>query len=434
MTLVERLGIFRKLFYELQLTTSRLVKEQMLAYFKNVHPDLQDDLNYIFETLAGKHPIGWTFYGVMNDNVPQYNTIRECIKACEDLSPKTAANTAALEMSFGFVGVWLMDIMNRTLRLGIGRSQLTKDDFTPMLAKKYEGQLLRTDVFVTEKLDGNRCIAHYDGEKWCFTSRSGKPLNVNFDMTGLDTAFIYDGEIMSVIQTEMSDKRYQQLMGDGTIEDFGYDTKESQLLFNQTSGLVNRHGVKSGLIYNIFDIINDDPYVDRRSTLQSLDLSHTNDVRLLPILYVGTSNDKINALLDSIVRMGGEGVMLNLYDAPYMHKRTDALLKYKQVQYVDMQVLGLQAGAGKYTGMVGALICYLLTDDGKHIWCEVGTGLSDAQRLQWAQDKNTILGKIVQIGYHELTQEKDKVGSNLYSLRFPRLIKVRYDKDETSQY
>jgi ATP-dependent DNA ligase len=132
--------------------------------------------------------------------------------------------------------------------------------------------------------------------------------------------------------------------------------------------------------------------------------------------------------------MGGEGIMLNRINRGYEHRRTDALLKYKQVQFMDMRVTGWYMGTGKYADLVGGLNCVLEAADGKIITCDVGSGLSDAQRFVWACDPSRIVGKIVQIGYHELTQSEENRGTNMYSLRFPRLIKVRTDKSETSEF
>jgi DNA ligase-1 len=158
------------------------------------------------------------------------------------------------------------------------------------------------------------------------------------------------------------------------------------------------------------------------------------DTRILPVLSVTRNADKMKELLGRITQMGGEGIMLNRIDRGYEHKRSDALLKYKQVQFMDMEVIGIIHGTGKYTGMVGSIECALKTEDGKTIWCDVGSGLSDAQRMEWMLDPARIFGKIVQVGYHELTQSEEHRGSNFYSLRFPRLIKVRTDKESTSEF
>lgn len=435
MNILERFTIFDFLFEELTDTNSRNDKELIINTFKKDYPELQDDLNYIFETLAGKHPIGWTFRECIKageDHMLSYKTIRECIKACEDLMPKTVYNTVKMEEKFGILGYIFAPIVNRTLKLGIGNSQLAKNALTPMLAKKYEGDMLGTTVYVTEKLDGNRCIAHYDGEKWNFTSRSGKPMNVNFDMAGLPTDFIYDGEVMSQKQTALSILRNSCIAKNDTC--FYIDTDNAQSLFNTASGLINRQGFKSGLIYNIFDIIDEKlDYEHRRDILNYLK-PESNDIRILPVLYVGDDEDEISCLLDKIVSMSGEGVMINFYHRKYEHKRTDALLKYKQVQTIDMRVVGIEQGKGKYTGLIGAINCCIETSDGLTIVCDVGSGLSDIQRREWAINRFAIVGRIVEIAYHELSQDRDSVGTKVYSLRFPRLVRIREDKDSTSEY
>ena len=80
-----------------------------------------------------------------------------------------------------------------------------------------------------------------------------------------------------------------------------------------------------------------------------------------------------------------------------------------------MRVVGIEHGKGKYTGFIGAIICHIKTDDGKEIVCNVGSGLSDLQRREWAIDRFAIFGRIVEIAYHELSQDRDSVGSNAYS-------------------
>lgn len=438
MLLSERIRAFEILFEGLQWTNSRLVKESLVSNFVSAYPQLVDDWTYILETLDGKHPIGWTFYPNVNivpsSNV-QIKTIKDLIYMCESTRDKSRGTTKGIEDCIGIFGDFLAPIVNRTLRLGIGKSLLSKSDLTPMLAKKYEGGPLSGEFAITEKLDGNRCIASFnrDTGKWQFTSRSGKPMKVDFDMSIFDPDLIYDGEVMSEEQTTLSMKRFYHIQ---TNTDFEQDTKDAQLLFNRTSGLINRNGNKKGLVYNIFDVVSDAAYRERRDMLtKAVILSgETADVSVLPVLYYGDDQKVIKNLLGRITQMGGEGIMLNKINRGYEHKRSDALLKYKQVQFMDMLVTGFYEGTGKYTGMVGGLFCELRTEDGKLIKCSVGSGLSDAQRYGWTMNEDAIVGKIVQIGYHELTQSEENIGTNVYSLRFPRLIKIRTDKNTTSEF
>lgn len=441
MTLNERVQCFELLFDALQSTNSRLEKEHEVKIFTNTFPELKEDWIYILETLDGKHPIGWTFTprfrGIETTKtyVPYIleSTIKGLIRMCENTKDKSFASTTEAEYEIGLYGEFLAPIVNRTLRLGIGKSLLAKSDITPMLAKKYEGGFLSGDFVVTEKLDGNRCVAAFNKEsgQWEFYSRSGKPMKVDFDMSGFDTELIYDGEVMSEAQTLLSMKRYASILND---TDFAHATFDAQLMFNRTSGLINRHsGNKKGLIYNVFDVVDPSPYYERREMLSKFD-PIGEDVRILPALYVGNDKQVINSLLGRMTQMGGEGIMLNRINRGYEHKRSDALLKYKQVQFMDMKVTGWYMGTGKYAGLVGGISCILHTEDGKTITCDVGSGLSDAQRIEWAMDPSRIIGKIVQIGYHELTQSEENLNTHTYSLRFPRLIKVRTDKESTSEF
>ena len=439
MTLDERVQAFDLFFDALQSTSSRLEKEEEVKIFTKTYPELIEDWTYILETLDGKHPIGWTFTPRMIDILILpgdhilTKSIKELIRMCEYARDRTFDTTSFIEETLGIYGDFLAPIVNRTLRLGIGKSLLEKTVITPMLAKKYEGGILRGDFVVTEKLDGNRCIAVYNESVggWEFYSRSGKPMRVDFDMTGLDTDLIYDGEVMSEAQTLLSMKRYDSILND---TDFAAATFDAQLMFNRTSGLINRHDTnKKNLVYNIFDIISSDEYTDRRERLINCN-PRGNDVRILPTLYIGNNREILGALLGRMTQMGGEGIMLNRVDRGYEHKRTDALLKYKQVQFMDMRVVNVYGGTGKYEGLIGGITCILETNDGKKIECDVGSGLSDAQRYAWAHQPSEIIGKIVQIGYHEITQSEENIGTNCYSLRFPRLIKVRTDKNCTSEY
>lgn len=438
MNIENRICLFNKLFDNLMSTNSRLEKEYYVSEFIKNYPELVEDWEYILETLDNRHPIGWTYeYDLtftIADTMWCANTIKELIQDCEKLTPKTENKIKGLQKMHSAYGIFLAPIVNRTLRLGIGKSLLDKVDTTPMLAKKYNGEQLKDDVVVTEKLDGNRCIAKFNNDIgiWEFKSRNGKLMNVNFDMDGFDTRRIYDGEVMSRQQSLLTLNRFYAIMQGADF--VNTDSREAQLLFNETSGLINRKSGKKDLVYNIFDTIDDtSDYETRRNALvcEFVERDPEDTVRLLPQLYKGNDINIINNLLDRITDMGGEGIMLNKLDRTYENKRTDALLKYKQVQRIDMLVTDVEYGQGKYDGLIGALCCEIFVENGERISCKVGSGLSDDQRYKWALNPQDIIGKIIEVAYHEITS--NKVTGDL-SLRFPRLIRIRTDKTNTSEY
>jgi DNA ligase-1 len=430
--LSDRVWFFDTLFDKVTETSSYNEKRYLL---ESVPKEYADDLTYILEILDGKHKLGYTFqdYKMPQTRITDNCTIREYLAPLYE--PMKSNNFTMMNVMSACVQcsehAWFVEpIVNRTIKLGIGKSVLQKSEIAPMLAKKYEGKVPQQfhGYFVTEKLDGNRCIAYYNDGKWSFVSRNGKPLKVNFDMNGLDTDFVYDGEILSYEQTKSS------VLLNSDINSVAYDKN----LFNATSGRINAKYGEKNLVYNIFDIQLDLPYYQRREILNNLGANvKSKDVRILPVFMqfklLTDFRTYIDQLLDNVTSRGAEGLMINLGDAPYCNKRTDQLLKYKNVYTLDMEVLDVQDGKGKYEGCIGALNCRAVSD-GKIIECEVGSGMTDEQRISWALNPKDIIGKIIEVSYFSMSQSANTNGTKYYSLRFPRMTGIRSDKGETSVY
>lgn len=433
MTLGQRFKAFDKIIDGLQSTNSRLEKERIIS---TVPDELKDDWQYILEILAGKHKLGYTYDEYCTPHRPQDSlaeiTIRQYIDPL--FEPMRSNNFTQLNcyramQACGYATAFISSIVNRHLRLGIGSSQLPKDGLAPMLAKKFEDIKLKDDLYyITEKLDGNRCIARYDGSRWLFTSRSGKPLKVDIDMGDLPTDVVYDGELLSPQQTNDSINAARAISLQTIVPKYGGQ-------FNSTSGLINSKQKNKKLIYNIFDVMTDDSYRKRRSFLSGLYHLNTSEVRILPVVGIFTLLEldaAVLKLLSAYTDAGGEGLILNAASAKYQHKRTADLIKVKNAYTIDMLVIDWEYGNGKYDGMLGALHCTAITEDGKHIEAKVGSGISDFQRQLWADDPSEIVGKIVEVAYFSMSQSSGTYGTKLYSLRFPRLKRVRYDKEITS--
>jgi DNA ligase-1 len=123
-----------------------------------------------------------------------------------------------------------------------------------------------------------------------------------------------------------------------------------------------------------------------------------------------TNHTALKQRLDTVVREGGEGLMLHRADAPYITGRSDALLKLKPWQDAEAVVVGHVPGKGKYQGMTGALLMEM--PDGKRF--RIGSGLSDALRRQPPP-----IGTCITYRYQDLTKNGLP--------RFPRYLRVRKD-------
>ena len=413
--LLDRCNYIEHIFNELMSTNSRLQKEAIVSrYKKEMSLSYRDDLDYCFEVLAGMHKLGYTYVNMPNqddnDEFKDY-TIKAFVELV--LKPRSSSDLDIASASYDTPKEcrrFISRLVNRDYKLGYSNRQSMITVLSPMLAKKYpETFTPYKNYFVQEKLDGNRCIAYFVEEdaEWHFQSRSGKPLKVEFDMSWADIDRIYDGEIMTLDKAGTRD-------------------------FNSTSGAINGiYTDKSQLHYFIYDIIDNTlTYKERKDILDSFDKEGTGtDCTILKVIGQcelqpnPAYNTQLDKWLDEIVDKGGEGLMLRDPDAVYdIGRRSEALLKYKKVQTMDLRIVGFNEGKGKYEGMIGSFICE--SDEGD-IQVNVA-GMSDDIRMS---NPDYWIGTIIEVAYFDISMSKDKATK---SLRFPRLKRVRDDKDTTS--
>lgn len=438
--LQDEINYFVKLFQTLQCTDSRNTKMQVI---RTIPDEYKEDWQFILEVLDGKYKLGYTFVKMPIQDTypyPEDASLKTYMQPLwqpmktHDFRDMTIAQTC---VKCATHADFIEPIVNRTLRLGIGKSLLAKSDISPMLAKTYDGQLVTVDnIYVTEKLDGNRCIAAYDFDlgTWRFYSRNGKEkTGLKLHMCELDVNNIYDGELISESQSANSTKLYNYVynnIGDKPL----YNATD----FYKVNGQVNRLIHNEQLIYCIFDIMSYEPYSERRIKLnEAMNILTSPNVRILPTLavYNGQSlhHETLDVLLDVVTDCGAEGLMLNMGGAPYTHNRTKGILKYKKVHTMDMMVECINTGTGKYEGVVGAITCHAKYND-MDVICNVGSGISDEQRISWMRNPSEILNKIVEIAYFDLSQNERMSGASICSLRFPRLKSIRVDKDDMKNY
>jgi DNA ligase-1 len=265
-------------------------------------------------------------------------------------------------------------------------------DVTPMLAKVYDPKKYNIEGWMaSEKLDGVRAL--WDGEN--FWSRNGNVLHAPFRMTGQMKKLVLPGGVL------LDGELY---LGRGR--------------FNECSGIVRRNDDQwFGISYQVFDVVGVTLTADKRDALVTKILSSYNVSFAHQVVQriIKDSEDLIS-YYNQITEVGGEGLMLKHPLGLYLEsgptkKRSPYLLKLKPQHDIEALVIGYSPGLGKYTGMVGALICRL--PSGKEFQC--GSGLNDSDR----RDYPAFAGKTITVKYFELS--KDGIP------RFPTFKGIRHD-------
>jgi len=117
---------------------------------------------------------------------------------------------------------------------------------------------------------------------------------------------------------------------------------------------------------------------------------------------------------------GKEGAILKNRRGQWKDHTSPDQIKMKNVSDASLRIIGWNEGNGKYSGMVGSLVCR--TECGL---CEVNvSGMSDFER---AWDMDEMIGKIIDVEYESVIKSKSK---ELHSLYLPRYIEVREDRSE----
>lgn len=237
--------------------------------------------------------------------------------------------------------------------------------FEPLLLSEFPPQLPEnTTWLMSEKLDGVRGL--WDGQQMYF--RSGKIMHLPQAFTQNFPPFALDGELYS-----------GQLHFNAIISILKNPAKSKEIL---------------SLKYYVFDVpLREGGLLERLAYLQEFLDANPNAYIEIILQTPIQSLDSIYARLESITQRGGEGLVIRDKNAPYQHKRSKNDFKLKHYKDAECEVIAHTEGKGKYSGMLGALVCEY---NGKSF--KIGSGLSDAQRRHPPQ-----IGEMITFKYHSLT-------------------------------
>lgn len=240
-----------------------------------------------------------------------------------------------------------------------------------ILAKYYKENIDVSKYLVSEKLDGIR--AFWDGE-FLYT-RNGNKINAPQWFVADLPKIKLDGELW---------------MGRGKFNEI------SSLIRRKFSKEMNEEWKK--VSYHLFELPeHKGDFKTRYEELLKIKKKLSSPwIFIIPQFYLKDKKE-LNAQLQEIVNLGGEGLMLHKADAPYVVGRSDYLLKLKPWKTTTAKVIGYVPGRGKLIGMVGAL--KVQTADGVEFF--VGSGLSNAQRY-----RPPAIGRIIRVRYRDTTHQQ----------------------------
>lgn len=406
-----------ELIEKLNRYSGRQEKESILRQY----PDMKEILSWIYNPninfyITGDNIIDNGTIGLTNLN-SKFKTIEELLVS---LSSRRVTGNLALDHCSIFITQninykdTIIKILNRDLKCGISTKTINKvwkdliPEFNIPLANEYKENkhnVFDGNHFISRKLDGIRCLCFIEGTGITFVTRKGKKIfTLDKIKQEIHQKWNYEGDII--------------LDGELCIVENGIE------IFSGISSLFRRkdYTIENPLFY-VFDYY----------TVSSFNKGDLDDIRY-KIKYLWLKMQlqyfKYIRILDQTflenpkqlqIPINWEGFIIRNND-PTEFKRSDNLLKVKEFFEEEFEVLGINFGSmvieGKEFDTAGSL---MISYKGNIV--NVGSGLTQNQRLSWIKNPENIIGKIITVKY--FSESIDKEGN--ISLRFPILKGIRKD-------
>ena len=295
-------------------------------------------------------------------------------------------------------------------------------EFNVALASPNNGTMLDENWVLERKLDGTRCLCLIDSNgKVKFYSRKGKEFhtldvlkNELEDFVALHPEYknkVLDGE-MCIIDAN-GNEDFQGIMKEITRKDHTINNP-SYCVFD----LLELEDFNKGCSTETYK-----PRLNKLKTfVETIKSSH---IKLIEYAYY--TPEVFATWQKKVLDNGWEGLIARK-DVPYEGKRSRNLLKYKNFSDAEYVVKDVVLD-GNATILVGGktqrIKCVQsLVIEHKGYVVNVGSGLTQQQRIEFAEHPEHIIGKTITVQYFSETTDKE---GNL-SLRFPT-IKYIYGRE-----
>lgn len=297
-------------------------------------------------------------------------------------------------------------------------------DIKPMLASG-SGQYT-FPVFIQPKYDGARALAKVqvkpDTLEIEIKSRNGKVYQfLPTDNIILELSSLVESNIVGTPREALYDT---PLYVDGELSNNSNRQSSNGIATKLVKGTAS-DSERNDIGFNVWDITY---YGDKRELkwrYHALEKAFTGkqftNVNLTPS-YVVNSQDEISAYMDTLDRELYDGVIIKTLDSLYeFNTRSKHWIKVKDEFEMELRVVDVRPGTGKYEGQIGSLVC---TDATGTLSVSIGTGLSDEDR---SNSPEVYIGKIVSVKYNKVIPNSADTG---YTLFLPVFVALRFDKDQ----
>lgn len=266
--------------------------------------------------------------------------------------------------------------------------------FSPMLAHKFDPDRIEEHFYLQPKLNGCRCISDAKG-LW---SRNGKP-------------FVNTPHIEEALQDFFASNPTARL--DGELYNHKYNTKFQSLISSIKKAKPDAASIaKSAEVveYHIYDFpSHPGNFGERWSALEDLFRTfHLEDSTVIHLCPTWRSSDVKTAqgLHERNKARGYEGSIVRL-DKPYENKRTFSLMKYKDFQDAEFEIMDILEGKGNWAGYAKKVKCRLPTgvrnSKGEDFF-EAGVKGDKVYAKNLLDEKYLHLGKLATIVFQELSE------------------------------
>lgn len=261
---------------------------------------------------------------------------------------------------------------------------LIEGGIVPMLAHKFtdHGHKIKYPAFAQPKLDGIRCIAILKDRKCTLWSRTRKQITS-----------------MPHIIAEIEKHFVSDITLDGEL--YNHDFKND---FEKIVSAVRKEAPEEGYLnvqYHIYDLVNEEPFskrIDKLNKCFTIGKPDLTYLRAVQTVHADSEAD-VSDLFSTFRGMGYEGVMLRNADSKYVNKRSYDLLKVKEFDDGEFDIIGVEEGRGKLQGHAGAFLCR--ASNGKTFLAKM-SGETDRLR-DYFLDHKLWEGKRLTVQYQGLT-------------------------------